>query len=154
MGGSWLRLCQNAQLTLNLKTKRTKDMTGHNNNILYTLSIRLTAATPDLFIKVWSGLSIFKMEPPDWNFSEFTNKYMFKAIVTQEQAWNLVLDNEHKFFVYYSIPAGSHLFKVNNENTRAMCKIYSKLTTRRQNKNIDINLVSLLLALNKFRILL
>ena len=31
------------------------------------------------------------------------------------------------------VPAGIHLSKVNNKNTRSMCKIYSKLTIKTQN---------------------
>ena len=38
-------------------------------------------------------------------------------------------------------PAGIHLFKVNNRNTRIMCEVYSKLS---------VALVSLLLILNIF----
>ena len=53
-------------------------------------------------------------------------------------------------------PVGIYLLKVNNENSRTMCVIYSKLTKKRhQNnlidmrtlRNIDIALVSLYLFL-------
>ena len=47
-----------------------------------------------------------------------------------------------KLLTYY--PAKICLFKVKNRNTRKRCEIYSKLTTKHENDDNDVALVSLL----------
>ena len=54
------------------------------------------------------------------------------------------------FIHFMSLPAGIHLFKVNNRNNSAMCKICLKLTIKAPNDVIDFIVVSLLLTLNIF----
>ena len=48
-----------------------------------------------------------------------------------------------------SYPAGNYLIKVNTRNVRIMCEISSKLIVKHQNDAIDVDLVALLLNLNR-----
>ena len=52
------------------------------------------------------------------------------------------------FFNIISNPANIYMFKVNNESTRSICEICSKLTIKTPNKVNGAILVSLLLTLN------
>ena len=74
------------------------------------------------------------------SYSFYTKNILWRSCKVAWTKWN------------YS--AGIYLFKVDNENTRTVCEIYTKLTIRLQNEVIDIVLVFLLLTLNRFHTLL
>ena len=76
-------------------------------------------------------------------FPPLTDIYMIKKLTLN----GLIEINYCFVFIF---PAGIYLFKVNNGNIRTMYKNCSKLTIKATGQVIDVVLVHLLLALNRF----
>ena len=74
----------------------------------------------------------------------------FKTFLSQILDWNISLlfvGGMLSKFVRY-IPAGNHMFKVNNRNTRTRCKICSKLTIKTSERHLALMLTILQNYLN------